>query len=180
MNIVREDSCIAGSERPGPTHKRREHISQDMFCKTCPGLHAWLRENSERTFHGTATDDAPEVASQAAGYERGAAATHAHAQAGTGSLLARGPLAKSRRTTDRSCPLLFPAVAAQNASAQIDNEIRIGRTAVNQCRQASDSITFFSFSRSAYVFTADVRSKNSDVRRTAYNAAVRCWESPVS
>jgi hypothetical protein len=49
-----------------PTHKRREHISQKMFYKTCSGLHAYLRKDPKGILHGAATDDAAEVASQAA------------------------------------------------------------------------------------------------------------------
>jgi hypothetical protein len=45
-----------------------------------------LRQNPEGALHGPATNDAPEAASQAAGLERGTAATHAYAHWETGSL----------------------------------------------------------------------------------------------
>jgi hypothetical protein len=58
---------------------------------------------------GPATNDAPEAASQAAGSERGTAATHAYAHWGTGSLLAGCPnrtLPLLRDADERSSPKL--------------------------------------------------------------------------
>ncbi len=41
-----------------PTHKRREHISENMFYKTCSRLYAYLREEEEqRNVHGAAAND---------------------------------------------------------------------------------------------------------------------------
>ena len=66
-----------------------------------------MRKDPEGALHGPATNDAPEAASQAAGLERGTAATHAYAHWGTRSLPAGGPnrtLPLLRGADERSSP----------------------------------------------------------------------------
>src|SRR5215472_13711861 len=91
---------------------KHESLSLAAFCGTesakawrrqtgdvpLPGFYAQLRENSEGTLHGAATDDTTEVAGQAASLETRAAATHAHAHSGTRNVSALG--------LDGSFPLL--------------------------------------------------------------------------
>src|SRR5205809_962411 len=87
--------------------ERSNRAGRRSSCVLPPAL---VRENREGTLHGTATDDAQEVASQAAGFERGTAAAHAHAHSGTGSLLALGParpLPVLRGAYERTCLVLL-------------------------------------------------------------------------
>jgi hypothetical protein len=70
-----------------------------------------LWEDSEGMVHGAATDDAAEVAGQAAGVERRTAAAHAHAHPGTGSVSALGPAGAFpilRSTSERPSAMCFP------------------------------------------------------------------------
>jgi hypothetical protein len=99
--VNRDAPALRVGPRAFPPHKCRQHISQEMFYRTCLGLYAYLRKDPEGALHGPATNDAPEAASEATGLERGTAATHAYAHRGTGCLPPVGP--------SRTLPLLRSA-----------------------------------------------------------------------